>query len=163
MSGATRRILAATVGGVLLVYLIFGFGGYRAFPRQATDPWGPNEVHMGMMTQGSVPDPTAPHVFIGGMKTIKAGVTVTFVNDDIHPHTIVSGKWLPSEAVLAAHDDTGTDLHTHNTGAIPAPDGRFYSEILQPGQQWRYIFATPGVYPYFCSLHPGMEATIAVT
>lgn len=159
----------AVAAGLLLAYLVAGFGVYRGLAGQASSPlvadsWGPNEIHMGMAGQALVPDPLAQHVFIGGTKTIRAGTTLTFVNDDLHPHNIVSGYWDMSIAVVVvAHDDTDTAPHTHSVGAIPYPDGRFSSEILQPGQQWQFTFARPGTYPYFCSLHPGMQAIITVT
>ena len=134
----------------------YGAGG-------TADSWGPNEIHMGMAGQGLVPDPLAQHVFLGGNTTIGAGTTLTFVNDDIHPHNIVSGRWDMSIATVAVtHDDSDIAPHAHSVGAIPYPDGLFYSEILEPGQQWRYTFARPGTYPYFCSLHPGMQAVITV-
>ncbi|MCA1666498.1 MAG: hypothetical protein LC793_03685 [Thermomicrobia bacterium] len=80
-----------------------------------------------------------PDKFRNGVKTIAAGTTITFINDDNdHAHNIVSGT-------------------------RAAPTTAFSSGLLQPGQRWSYTFTTPGVYPYFCSLHPGMDGTITVT
>ena len=177
------RLAVGGVGAFAIALLLLtgtGLGGTTGRPVAPSSPaeaghhgaggtansnsWGPNEIHMGMAGQELVPDPLAQHVFIGGNKTIHAGTTLTFVNDDIHPHNMVSGRWDMSIATVAVtHDDSGTALHTHSVGAIPYPDGLFYSEILEPGQQWRYTFAQPGTYPYFCSLHPGMQAVITVT
>ena len=89
---------------------------------------------VGQRTTAKMPD-----MFRHGNKTIKAGTTITFINDDNdHAHTVVSG-----------------------TRTAPTQD--FYSGLLQPGQRWHYTFTTPGVYHYFCSLHPGMDGVITVT
>jgi plastocyanin len=81
---------------------------------------------------------TMPDLFRNGNKTIKAGTTITFINDDNdHAHNIVSG--------------TRT-----------APTQAFFSGLLQPGQRWQYTFTTPGIYPYFCSIHPDMDGVIIV-
>ena len=92
---------------------------------------------MAMVGQRTTPE--MPDLFRNGIKTVKAGTTITFINDDNeHAHNVVSG--------------------TRN-----APTQEFYSGLLQPGQRWSYTFTTPGVYPYFCSLHPGMDGAITVT
>lgn len=64
--------------------------------------------------------------------TIRAGDRVTFVNDDDEAHTA-----------------TGVDR-------------TFDSEGLDTAQTWQHVFAKPGVYKYFCELHPYMTATIVV-
>lgn len=70
--------------------------------------------------------------------SIKVGTTITFVNDDDeHAHNIVSG-----------------------TRTAPTQD--FSSGLLEPGQRWHYTFTTPDVYPYFCSIHLGMDGVIIV-
>ena len=78
---------------------------------------------------------------------IKAGTTVTWTNVSSIAHTVVSG-------------------------ISPTPDGKFDSTktsvpLLAAGNQgtasqFSFTFTTPGTYPYFCSLHPGMVAQIIV-
>ncbi len=135
------QFMAAAV--LLVAFTVVGFGTYRGVSGQASAfgaasyAWGPNEVHMAMVGQRTTP--AMPDLFRGGNKTIKAGTTITFINDDNdHAHNVVSG-------------------------ARQAPTKNFYSGLLQPGQRWQYTFTTPGVYPYFCSLHPGMDGVITVT
>ena len=58
--------------------------------------------------------------------------TVTWVNQDIAPHTVT------------------------------ADDGSFDSGNLNPGYSWSYVFTTPGTYTYHCIYHPWMHGTIIV-
>ena len=64
--------------------------------------------------------------------TVRAGTTVTWVNqDDIHH-------------ALASHTKV------------------FNSKAFDTDDKFSFTFATPGVYDYFCSLHPHMTGTIVV-
>ena len=64
--------------------------------------------------------------------TVKSGTTVTWTNNDDEPHTVIS--------------DTGA----------------FRSSALDTNETFSYKFDKPGVYPYHCSIHPRMVATIVV-
>jgi plastocyanin len=64
--------------------------------------------------------------------TVKAGTTVTWDNEDDIPHTIASSTKL------------------------------FKSKVIDTDGKFSFTFTTPGVYEYFCSLHPHMTGTIVV-
>jgi plastocyanin len=64
--------------------------------------------------------------------TVKAGTTVTWENGDDIPHNIVSTTKV------------------------------FRSKVLDTDESFSFTFATPGVYDYFCALHPHMTGTIVV-
>jgi plastocyanin len=64
--------------------------------------------------------------------TIKAGSTVTWVNRDEEPHTIVSAT------------------------------GLFRSGALDTDGTFSFRFEKPGTYPFVCSIHPQMTGTILV-
>ena len=64
--------------------------------------------------------------------TVKAGDTVVWANHDDIPHTVTS-------KTLA-----------------------FRSKAMDTDDKFSFTFATPGTYPYFCSLHPHMTGTIVV-
>jgi plastocyanin len=64
--------------------------------------------------------------------TVKTGDTVVWQNKDPFPHTATS------EA------------------------GRFDSQKIDPGGSWKHIADKPGEFPYFCSFHPSMKATLRV-
>jgi plastocyanin len=73
--------------------------------------------------------------------TVAAGTTVRFVNDDAILHTVTSG--------------TRTQTTTH-------PDGRFDARLDGKGSTYSHTFSRPGTYPLYCSIHPGMTATVVV-
>ena len=64
--------------------------------------------------------------------TVKAGTTVTWINEDDVPHTVASSGKL------------------------------FKSKALDTRDKFSFTFTTPGTYEYFCSLHPHMTGAIAV-
>ncbi len=63
---------------------------------------------------------------------VKAGTVVTWTNEDDIPHTVTSTTLV------------------------------FKSAPLDTDQKFSFTFTTPGVYKYFCSLHPHMTGTIVV-
>jgi plastocyanin len=64
--------------------------------------------------------------------TVKAGDTVTWVNRDDIPHTVVSQS-LP-----------------------------FRSKVMDTDERVSFTFTAPGSFTYFCSLHPMMTGSIVV-
>jgi plastocyanin len=64
--------------------------------------------------------------------TVKAGTTVTWINDEDIPHTVASSTKL------------------------------FKSNALDTKDKFSFTFTTAGAYEYFCSLHPHMTGTIVV-
>ena len=64
--------------------------------------------------------------------TVKAGTTVSWTNRDDIPHTVTSSAKL------------------------------FKSKTLDTDDKYSFTFATPGVYEYFCSIHPHMTGAIVV-
>jgi plastocyanin len=65
--------------------------------------------------------------------TVAPGATVTWVNDDDAPHTVV------------------------------AEDGRsFRSRTLDTGDRFSFTFMSPGTFGYFCSVHPHMTGKVVV-
>jgi len=65
--------------------------------------------------------------------TVVANTTITWMNKDGMSHTVTS--------------DTGTEL---NSGNIPA------------NETWSHTFTLAGTYPYHCTIHPNMKATVKV-
>jgi plastocyanin len=66
--------------------------------------------------------------------TVPVGTTVTWINRDDIPHTVVST------------DDPKT----------------FKSKVLDTDEKFSFTFSKPGTYPYFCSVHPKMTAKVIV-
>lgn len=65
--------------------------------------------------------------------SVPAGTTVTWVNGDDIPHTVV------------------------------AVDKSFRSKALDTGDSYSQTLSTPGTFAYFCGLHPHMTGRITVT
>jgi plastocyanin len=70
--------------------------------------------------------------FVPETLTVHVGEAVVWVNTDPFPHTVTS-----------------------QTGA-------FDSQAIAPGQSWSYTPMQAGVFPYLCTLHPTMHATLKV-
>ena len=87
---------------------------------------------------GTTPAPAANTVNIANMSftpgsyTVKAGTTVTWENKDGVPHT------------------------------VSADDNSFDSGSIAAGAKYTHTFMTAGSFPYHCSFHPGMTATLTV-
>jgi plastocyanin len=64
--------------------------------------------------------------------TVAPGVTVTWVNQDDVPHTVVS------------------------------TEKKFRSMALDTGDRFSFTFTDAGAYPYFCSVHPMMTGKVIV-
>jgi plastocyanin len=64
--------------------------------------------------------------------TVKAGTTVTWINEDDAPHTVAASSKL------------------------------FKSKALDTRDKFSFTFTTPGTYAYFCSLHPHMTGAVVV-
>ena len=64
--------------------------------------------------------------------TVKAGTKVTWVNRDDEPHTAT------------------------------ANDKRFNSKTLENGDRFSMEFSQPGIYKYYCALHPKMTGQVIV-
>jgi len=70
--------------------------------------------------------------FVYNNITINAGTYVRWTNSDGAPHTSTSDS---------PYWDSGT---------------------LTTGQEYVFLFDTPGIYPYHCEIHPSMMATVNV-
>ena len=71
--------------------------------------------------------------FVPPMLKVKAGTTVTWVNRDDIPHSIV------------------------------CPPLSVHSHPMDTDKSFSYTFAKPGVYNYVCGLHPFMHGQVVVT
>ena len=98
----------------------------------------------GVVALGSVPASAAAPAAVGptvkidnfvfgpAALTITPGTTVTWINQDDIPHTIVAG------------------------------DKSFKSKVLDTDERFSFTFTRPGEYDYFCSLHPHMTGKVIV-
>jgi cation transport ATPase/plastocyanin len=140
LRGTWTARLAAAVVFVVAVGAV-SYGAYRGLTGHgnlfgsASYAWGRNEVHMAMTGQRT--SNADVEQFRNANITISPGETITWINDDDHPHTVTSGEW-------------GT------------PDGRFDAGVMRPGDRFKFVFTAPGAYPYYCAIHPGQVGVITV-
>ena len=113
MRAIKSRSRVATAFGVVLLVAAATFAA-RSAP--ATDA----EVDIDQFT------------FLPQRITVKAGTTVTWINEDDVPHTIVSSSKV------------------------------FKSKALDTADKFSFTFTTPGKYDYFCSVHPYMTGAVVV-
>jgi plastocyanin len=110
--------------GLFLAALALGFAGLRAGG--------------GVASAGGQATPEAKDVKIDNFTfgpavlTVKAGTTVTWINHDDIPHTVVS------------------------------TDKVFKSKVLDTDEQFSSTFSTQGTFAYFCSIHPKMTGKVVV-
>jgi plastocyanin len=87
----------------------------------------------------AAPAPEPAKVTIGNFTfgpaalVVRPGTTVTWLNGDDIPHTVVA-----------------------------ADKKAFRSKVLDSGDSFSFTFAQPGTYPYFCSIHPHMTGKVVV-
>jgi plastocyanin len=87
---------------------------------------------------GNMPPPNSVNIsgsaFTPASLSVKVGTTVTWTNKDATTHTVTS--------------DNGMFTASGN---------------LSQNETYQFTFNTAGSFPYHCSIHPGMKATITVT
>ena len=71
---------------------------------------------------------------------IKAGDTITWIDNDVETHTVTSGS----------------SFNDHNIGKL------FDSGILDYAQSFSHTFKTGGEFSYFCQFHPTMTGKVIV-
>ncbi|HEX5514926.1 MAG TPA: cupredoxin family copper-binding protein [Gammaproteobacteria bacterium] len=89
-------------------------------------------------------------------------VSPVFAAPRVHEVVIEGMQFNPATLEVNQGDTvvwTNRDFFPHNA---TAEDGAFRSNDLEPGQSWRFRADTKGDFPYFCSLHPTMKATLTV-
>jgi plastocyanin len=86
--------------------------------------------------------------YVPSQISVNQNDTVTWINRDTEVHTVTSGIGAGLESLL--NNKQGTK------------NGIFDSGIFKPGGNWTYKFVNPGVYTYFCTVHPWMEGTVLV-
>jgi plastocyanin len=63
---------------------------------------------------------------------VRVGQSITWTNHDSDPHDVTSDS------------------------------GLFYSSPIASGASWTWTPRKPGIYPYFCTIHPDMHGEIIV-
>jgi plastocyanin len=68
---------------------------------------------------------------------------------------------------MAIFVGVGDTVEWTNTGnadhTVDSDTEIFESDILDPGETYRYTFNDPGIFPYHCDIHPHMRGMVIVT
>jgi len=118
-----RRSVSIAVLAAAFVLGTLGFGaGQRSYVANAQEKMSTMEVKIDNFSFGPV------------TLTVPVGTTVTWINRDDIPHTVVSA------------DDSKT----------------FKSKVLDTDEKFSFTLSKAGTYPYFCSIHPKMTGKVIV-
>jgi plastocyanin len=118
-----RRSVSITGLTAALVLGTLGFGtGQKSYVASAQEKMSTMEVKIDNFTFGPA------------TLTVPVGTTVTWINKDDIPHTVVST------------DDPKA----------------FKSKVLDTDEKFTFTFSKAGNYPYFCSIHPKMTGKVVV-
>jgi plastocyanin len=109
-----RSVSIVILAAVLAIGFVGTVEGRRGFALSAQMKTSTMEVKIDNFSFGPV------------TLTVPVGTTVTWVNRDDIPHTVVST------------DDSKT----------------FKSKVLDTDEKFSFTFSKAGTYPYFCSIHP---------
>jgi plastocyanin len=117
-----RSVPVVILAAVLTIGFVGAIEGRRGFALSAQEKMSTIEVKIDNFSFGPV------------TLTVPVGTTVTWINRDDIPHTVVST------------DDSKT----------------FKSKVLDTDEKFSFTFSKAGTYPYFCSIHPKMTGKVIV-
>ncbi len=118
-----KKVILGAVAASLLV-LSFGISRDSHAKPAASEPANSSDKYQIKIDNFS---------FAPATLTVPAGATVTWVNQDDIPHTVIS------------------------------TDGKeIKSPVLDTDEHFAHAFARPGIYAYYCSVHPKMTGKIVV-
>jgi plastocyanin len=117
-----RSVSVVVLAAVLTIGFVGAVEGRRGLALSAQEKMSTMEVKIDNFSFGPV------------TLTVPVGTTVTWINRDDIPHTVVST------------DDSKT----------------FKSKVLDTDEKFSFTFSKAGTYPYFCSIHPKMTGKVIV-
>ncbi|WP_225984730.1 cupredoxin domain-containing protein [Noviherbaspirillum aerium] len=80
----------------------------------------------------------------------------------VHTATIEAMQFSPASLEISVGDRVtwkNADPFPHTATAVGQ---QFDSGIIAAGETWTWTSKRKGIYPYICTLHPGMKGTITV-
>ena len=79
-----------------------------------------------------------------------------------HPECYIPSYYVSKLSELVTWKNEDSAFHSVTSGSYGEPDGMFDSGHLDPYEIFSYKFDEPGMYPYYCTLHPWMAGQIKV-
>ena len=96
-----------------------------------------------------------PQLTVAGEAAIKAAASAATVDID-------NFKFAPATLTVTAGTTVVWKNEDDSPHRIGDKDGTFKSAALDTDDTFSHTFATPGVYPYICTIHPYMVGKIVV-
>jgi plastocyanin len=127
LHGITRRTLAFAAGGALSLCAASGMAQQAAPPQIVPAQIVPAQIVPAQIVIDNF-------AFAPATLTVAAGTSVTWLNKDEEPHTVMSADQPVS----------------------------FKSPALDTDDKFTFVFARPGTYKYFCTIHSHMVGTVVV-
>ena len=84
---------------------------------------------------------------------------------NLHSHIeglVLEDFTIQAGSLVAWHNHDGVD-HNITSGISPNPDGIWGPATIAPSGEAFFFFTQAGVFPYFCTIHPFMQATMTLT
>jgi len=132
-SKAVRNLGTVILGTAAILSLTLASGTLRARPLGGAQTGTPTAAQMAGEEKSGAKAVTIDNFSFGPMQLeVPAGTQVTWINKDDVPHTVVS------------------------------VDHKFKSRALDTDERFSFTFQDPGMYEYFCSVHPKMTGKIVV-
>ncbi|MBE0689845.1 MAG: hypothetical protein IH587_06955 [Anaerolineae bacterium] len=144
----------------------------------AMQSFGDLSASMPMMSDGDTlrvqmgtPGAANVNAFFPNVAVIKAGQSITWSHPEgtFEVHTVAWPSLLGQDIVPVERDGmppaltVGPALTPETpSGTTVDADGKFNSGGIFAGQTYTLTFSEPGVYPYVCSLHLGMQGVVVV-
>ncbi len=132
-----RSLAAAAIGTLLLTAACGGSGDTKADSGSgagATKPGATVDMAFTLFKQTDV--------------TLKAGETLTFINQNPITHIIVQGDWMAGADGLRTSEKD---------------DGTYKLDVSKKGDKVEHTFDKAGTFKFFCTIHKGMSGTVTVT
>ena len=159
-----RHTIVGVVGALFLAVALAACGGSDATPTSTAEA-EPTPT----ATTDADPTPTgAMDAEPTPTSTIEAEPTPTATSEP-------TGVIVAASIELFTHQDLTVEVgatvvwtnldrvrHTTTSGVPRDRTGLWDSGALSTGEPFSFTFAEPGEYPYFCTIHPSMRATVTV-
>jgi plastocyanin len=145
-----------------------GMGALAAAEQQSMSASSTGGATVTVGSQGGL---ATVNQFFPMVAVINAGETVTWSNTSANEIHTVSWPAVPEDQLMGpATDANGNPIFELKPAAAPTiqdggdwvTDGPANSGFIAPGQSFTARFPNPGVYPYVCLIHPGMNGVVVV-
>ena len=104
----------------------------------------------------------SPLLFFAVLVSLESGAAIEAAQPKTHTIEIKGMEFVPASLAVNSGDTViwkNEDVVPHT--ATSTAKG-FDSGGIEPGESWTYVAAKKGSFPYACSYHPTMKATLTV-